>query len=187
MRRHTARRFGVAVVMVACAAAVALTQSETYSATGSIKTAGGAVATTPVTIVVDRKMSQTEADTFLAAFRSGGTGALRKALTGVQPTGSIRVAGGAPTATRLTLERTTDAGRLLTIVADTPILHLGSGVADAKPKDGYDFAIVDLQLDAAGAGAGTFVPAARVTIKGGVFVVQDYSGEVVKLSGVTRK
>jgi hypothetical protein len=173
--------------MAAGAAAAALAQSETYSATGSIKTAGGAAATTPVTIVVERKMPQAEADKFLAAFKSGGAAALRKALVGVPPTGSIRVAGGAPTATRLTLERTTGAGRLLTIVADTPILHLGAGTANAKPKDGYDFAIVDLEVNAAGAGAGTFVPAAKVTVKDGVFVVEDYSGEVVKLSGVTRK
>lgn len=174
-------------MMAASAAAAVMAQSETYSATASIKTAGGASATTPVTIVVERKMPQAEADKFLAAFKSGGAAALRKALVGVPPTGSIRVAGAAPTPTRLTLERTTGAGRLLTIVADTPILHLGAGVPNAKPKDGFDFAVVDLEVNAAGAGAGTFVPAARVTAKGGVFVVEDYSGEVVKLSSVAKK
>jgi hypothetical protein len=162
-------------------------QSETYTATAAIKTAGGAAATAPVTIVVDRKMPQAEADKFLAAFKSGGSAALRKALAGVPPTGSVRVAGGSPTPTRLTIERPTDKGRLLTIVADTPILQLGAGVPGAKPKEGYDFAIIDLQVDAAGAGSGTFAPAAKVTVKQGVFVVDDYSGELVKLTGVSRK
>ena len=74
-----------------------------------------------------------------------------------------------------------------TVVADAPILHLGAGSADAKPKTGYDFAIVDLEVNAAGAGTGTFTPAAKITVKQDVFVVEDYSGEVVKLTGVSRK
>jgi hypothetical protein len=187
MLRQTVRTWGLALVAAAVVAPSAWAQSETYSATASIKTAGGAAATAPVTIAVDRKMPQAEADKFLAAFKSGGAAALRKALTGVPPTGSIRVAGGSSTPTRLTVERATDKGRLLTIVADAPILHLGAGTADAKPKEGYDFAIVDLEVNAAGAGSGTFAPAARITVKQGVFVVDDYSGELVKLTGVSRK
>ena len=99
----------------------------------------------------------------------------------------MRVGGGLPTPTRLTIERPTDKGRLLTIVADTPILQLGAGVARAKPKEGYDFAIIDLEVDSAGTRSGSFAPAAKVTVKQGVFVVDDYSGELVKLTGVSRK
>ena len=54
----------------------------------------GAAATAPVTIVVDRKMPQAEADKLLAAFKSGGAAALRKAMVGVAPTGSVSVGGG---------------------------------------------------------------------------------------------
>jgi hypothetical protein len=173
-------------VVVAAALSVQA-QTETYTATASIKTAGGAAATAPVTIVVDRKMSPAEAEKFLAAFKSGGAAALHKALAGVPATGSVQVGGGAKTATRLTLERPTDKGRLLTIVSDTPILQLGAGVPNAKPKEGYDFAIVDLELPASGPGTGTFAPAAKVTVKQGVFVVDDYSGELLKLASVTKK
>jgi hypothetical protein len=87
----------------------------------------------------------------------------------------------------MTIERTTDKGRLLTIVTDTPILFLGAGVTGAKPKEGYDFAIIDLEVDAKGAGSGTLAPAAKVTVKEGVFVVEDYASELVKLTGVARK
>jgi len=187
MIRQTVRTWGLALVAAAAVAPSAWAQPETYSATASVKTAGGGAATAPVTISVDRKMPQAEVEKFLAAFKTGGAAALRKALTGVPPTGSIKVGGGAATPTRLTLERTTDKGRLLTILADKPILHLGAGAADAKPKTGYDFAIVDLEVDAAGAGSGTFAPAAKVTVKEGAFVVDDYSGELVKLTGVRRK
>lgn len=187
MRRYTVRILGLAFVAAAAIVPAAWAQPETYTATASVKSAGGALATAPVTIVVDRKMPQAEADKLLAAFKSGGAAALRKALTGVPPTGSIRVAGGSPTPTRLAIERATDKGRLVTVVADAPILHLGAGAPDAKPKAGYDFAIIDLEVNAAGAGVGTFTPAAKITVKQDVFVVEDYSGEIVKLTGVSRK
>jgi hypothetical protein len=160
--------------------------SETFTATAAVKTGGGAAANAPVTIVVDRKMSQSEVDKFTGAFASGGAAALRKALVGVPPTGSVRLGTGTPTTTRLTLERATDKGRLLTIVADQPILFLGAGVQDAKPKEGYDFAIVDIEVDAAGSGSGTMAPAARVTVKQGAFVVQDYAAELIRLTNVKR-
>jgi hypothetical protein len=187
MFRNGIRKGGLAIAVTAAAALSVHAQTETYTATASIKAAGGAAASAPVTIVVERKMSPAEAEKFLAAFKSGGAAALHKALAGVPPTGSVQVGGGAKTPTRLTLERSTDKGRLLTIVSDTPILQLGAGVPGAKPKEGYDFAIVDLELPASGAGTGTFAPAAKVTVKQGVFVVDDYSGEILKLASVTRK
>jgi hypothetical protein len=69
-----------------------------------VKTAGGVEAAAPVTNTIDRKMPEAEADTLLAAFKSGGVAALRKALVGVPPTGSVQLADGAPTPTRITIE-----------------------------------------------------------------------------------
>jgi len=159
---------------------------ESFTATAAVKGAGGAAATAPITLTVDRKMSQAEADKLLAAFKSGGAAALRKALNGVAPTGSVRVGGGKATPTRITVERPTEKGRLLTIVTDEPVVFIGAGVPGAKPKEGYDFAIIDLEVDAKGGGSGTIAPAAKVTVKDGAFVVEDYSGEVVRLTKVTR-
>jgi len=187
MLRNWVRTGGVALAATVGVTLSGYAQSETYTATASIKTAGGAAASAPITIVVDRKMSQAEADKFLAAFKTGGAAGLHKALAGVAPTGSVQVGGGAKTPTRLTLERATDKGRLLTIVSDTPILQLGAGVPGAKPKDGHDFAIIDLELPSSGPGTGTFAPAAKVTVKQGVLVVDDYSGEILKLANVTKK
>jgi hypothetical protein len=130
-------------------------------------------------------MPQAEADRLLEAFTSGGAPALRKALTGVAPTGSVKL-GDVTAPTRLTLERPTDKGRLLTIVTDRPLLFVGAGLPDAKAKEGYDFAIIDLEVDAAGRGSGMLAPAAKVTVKQGVFVVQDYGAEAVRLVDVTK-
>ena len=174
-------------VLVATASAANGQRGETFTATATVKTAGGAAATAPVTISVDRTMPQTEADGLAAAFKSGGVSGLRTALKGVPPTGSVTLGDGKPTPTRITIERATDKGRLLTIVSDTPILFLGGGVPTAKPKAGYDFAVVDLELDAKGSGAGTLAPAAKIVLKNGAFVVEDFASELVQLTAVSKK
>jgi hypothetical protein len=53
---------------------------EVFTATAAVKGAGGAAASAPVTITIDRKMSQKEADSLAAAFKTGGAAALRKGL-----------------------------------------------------------------------------------------------------------
>jgi hypothetical protein len=176
-----------AMLAAAVSSVSAQAGSETFTATAAVKTAGSAAASAPVTITVTRKMPQTEIDQLLAAFKSGGAAGLRKALVGVPPTGSVQLGAGKPTPTRMTLERTTDKGRLLTIVTDTPILFLGAGVAGAKPKEGYDFAVIDLEVDAKGSGSGTLAPAAKVRVKDSAVVVDDDASELVKLTGVARK
>jgi hypothetical protein len=174
------------VVMAAAWAAQGQGGAETFTATATVKSAGGASATAPVTITVGRKMPPSEAEKLVAAFKTGGSAALRKALEGVSPTGSVKLGGGSETPTRVTVERSTDKGRLLTIVTDKPLLFLGAGVPAAKPKEGYDFAVVDLEVDAKGSGSGTLAPAAKVTVKDGAFVVEDYGAELVRLTGVTK-
>lgn len=171
---------------VTLAAAQVQKGPETFTATATVKTSGGATATAPVRIVIDRSMPQAEAEKYAAAFRSGGAAGLRKALTGVKPTGSVAVGANPPTPTRITFERRTDQGRLITIVTDTPLLFLGAGTPGAKAKDGYDFAIIDLQVSDQGRGAGVMSPAAQIGLKGTAFVVTDYSIELVQLKDVAR-
>ena len=160
--------------------------AETFTATATVKTVGGTSTSSPVTITVDRKMTQSEADKFMAAFKTGGVAGLRKALVGVPPTGSVKLGAGATTPTRLTLERTTEKGRLLTMVTDKPVLFLGAGVPEAKPREGYDLAVIDIEVDAKGSGSGTLAPAAKVTVNQGAVVVEDYASEAVQLTAVRK-
>src|SRR3954471_618709 len=169
-----------ALILLACVGVVQ--GAETLKAVATVKTAGGTTATTPVSVTIDRMTPQPEADTLVAAFKASGVEGLRKALEGVPPTGSVRVGDRAATPTRLTLERTTDKGRLLTILTDTPIMFLGAGKPGAKQTAGYDFALVDLQMKGDGTGSGTLAPAARISVKGGAFVVEDYAADVVGLT-----
>jgi hypothetical protein len=180
------RQIGTAIALAIAAATPAAhaAASETFTATASVKGTGGAAATAPVTVTVDRTTPQQEADTLVAAFKSGGAAALRKALAGLAPTGSVKLAGGAPVATRLTIERTTDKGRLVTILVDKPVLFVGGSLPGAKAKEGYDFALLDLEIDAKGNGTGTLAPAARLKATENAFVVEDYGSEPVRLTAV---
>ena len=173
-----------AVIVLGLAVSAASQTTEKYSATAALKAAGGAAATAPVTIEVTRKMSEKEADALTAAFKTGGAAALRKALNGVTPTGNVTVGAGKPVATRLTIERPSDKGRMLTIVTDRPIVLIGAGKPGAKPAAGFDFGIIDFVVDASGNGVGTMSPAAKVTVRQGAFVVDEYSGELIRLTGV---
>jgi hypothetical protein len=176
----------LAVTMSLACATQAQARAESFTATATVKTAGGSKASAPVTITIDRTMPEAEADKLVAAFKSGGAAGLRKALAGVPPTGFVQLAEGAPTPARITIERPTDKGRLITIVTDKPLLFLGAGVPGAKSKDGYDFAVIDLEVSASGAGSGTLAPAAKITLNGNAFVVEDYASELVRLAGVKR-
>jgi hypothetical protein len=176
----------VAVFLACATRAQAQAGAETFTATATVKTAGGAEATAPVTMTIDRKMPEAESDKLVAAFKSGGPAGLRKALAGVPATGSVQLADGAPTPALITIERPTDSGRLIIIVTDTPLLFLGAGVPGAKLKDGYDVAVIDLEIDASGDGSGTLAPAAKVTVSGSAFVVEDYASELVRLAGVKK-
>jgi hypothetical protein len=187
LRQTTMSACLAVVVSLPCATlAQAPAGAESFTATATVKSASGAEATAPVTITIDRKMPTAEADQLMAAFKSGGAAGLRKALAGVPPTGSVQLAEGAPTPARITIDLPMDKGRLISIVTDKPLLFLGAGVPGAKPKDGYDFAVIDLEVDASGAGSGWLAPAAKITLKGSAFVVQDYASESVRLVGVKK-
>ena len=160
--------------------------AEVFTATAAVKGAGGASANAPVTITIDRKMPQSEAEALVAAFKTGGAAALRKGLAGAKPTGTVKIGAGTATTTRFTLERATGDGRLLTIVSDQPMLFLGAGMPGAKPKEGYDFAVLDLVLDAKGNGSGTIAPAAKIRLNQDAFVVEDYGVEVVRLTDIKK-
>jgi hypothetical protein len=157
--------------------------AEIFTATATVTTVGNAKATAPVSITVERKLAPAEVESLVNAFKSGGGAALRKALADVPPTGSVSLTG-TPIPVRIAIERPTDKGRLLTFVTDQPVLFLGAGLPGARPKDGYEFAVIDIELDAAGSGSGTISPAAKIAVKDGAFVVEDYSSELVRLTSV---
>ena len=162
------------------------TAAEAFTATATAKAANGKTGSAPVAITIGRKMAHAEADPLVAAFKAGGAAALRKALVGVSPTGTVRIGTGPVVPARLTIEREVGGGRLLTIVTDKPVLFVGAKLPGAKAQEGYDFAVVDIQVDASGSGTGTISPAAKIKLNGEAFVVEDYFGDVIRLTAVKK-
>ena len=92
MQNHGATVLSGALLMTP---ASALAQAaEVFTATAAVKTAGGASASAPVTITIDRKMPQSEADALVAAFKTGGAAALRKGLAGSRRPARVKLGAG---------------------------------------------------------------------------------------------
>ena len=156
---------------------------ETFTATASAKSAD-ASATSKTTIAIERFSSETERAAVMKALKEGGTAAVRPVLSGMKDSGYIEL-GQRRTPIKYAFARPTGSGRLVTVVTAEPILFLGAGVPESKPKAGYDLAVALLTIDAAGKGEGELAPAAKVKMnESGAIVIDDYGADKVWLKGV---
>ena len=163
-----------------------LAQAGTFTATATVKSASGQL-TAPVTIVVTRLTTDAERAKVADALKKGGTAPVIQVLQGGPDVGYIEI-GTRKTALKYAYVRPTSGGRLVTVVAPTPIVHLGAGLPDAKPKAGFDLAIVVLDVKDAGAGSGELAPAATIKLTdAGAIQTQDYGADVVMLTNVRFK
>jgi hypothetical protein len=144
--------------------------------------------TAPVMVSIARWTTDAARATVVGALKSGGGAALKKALDGMPETGVLQV-GDQKTPLRFARSLGTGGGRLVTLVASQPVLHLGAGVPEAKPKAGYDLAFVTFEVDAGGKGtAGDLAPAAKLKLGANdALVVEDYGAEAVRLSAIAKK
>jgi hypothetical protein len=160
---------------------------ETYTATATLKTAGGATMTAPVTITISRWTSDAERTTAMAALKKGEA-ALKSALAAMPATGTIQV-GGRTTPLHFARSLDTGGGKLVTVVATQPIAFLGAGMPEQKPKAGYEFAFATFEVDAKGKGsAGDLAPAAKLKLgPGDAVVIDDYGLDAVRLTAISLK
>jgi hypothetical protein len=159
-------------------------QGKTFKATASVKTAGGAQLTAPVTVVVTRMTADAERASVADALKKGGTAAVVESLKAMPDAGYIEV-GQRRTTLKYAYARPMGGGRLVTVVAPTPIVHLGEGLPDAKPKAGFDLALAILEIKDSGPGTGELAPAATVKFSETHGIqTQDYGAETVLLKDV---
>ena len=162
-------------------------QSQTFTATASLKTKAGAEMTAPVTIVITRLSTDNERDAVVGALKKDGTPGVVKSLKAMGDAGYIEV-GERRTPLKYAYARPMSGGRLITVIASAPIVHLGAGLPDAKPKTGFDLALAILDVKDAGSGTGELVPAATVKVnETGAIQTQDYGAETVRLTNVQVK
>ena len=169
------------------AASWAQAPAETFTATATLKTKAGVQMTAPVTVVVNRLSSDTERAAVMEALKKGGSPAVLQALKAAGDVGYIEV-GERKTTLKFAGSRPLGGGRLVTVIAPSPIAYLGAGLPDAKPKAGFDLSLAILEVKEAGAGTGELVPAATVKLSDtGAIQTQDYGAETVLLSNVQAK
>ena len=183
--RGTVMSVALSVLLAAFSLHAAQT-TETISADASVKSAGGVKASAPVVVTIKRYSTDADRDALVAAVKQGGTAA-RDLLAKRDDLGTVQV-GGRQTPIKHAYARSTGGGRLITVVTAVPIVFIGGGLPDAKSKAGFDLGLVLLETAASGAGKGELVPATKISANAdGAIVTQDYSGDVVTLSNVTRK
>ena len=156
---------------------------ETFTATASVKSPD-ASATSKTTIGIERFSTEAERSAVMKALKDGGTAAVRPVLSGMKDSGYIEL-GQRRTPIKYAFARPTGSGRLITVVTADPILFLGAGVPESKPRAGYDLGVAILTVDASGKGEGELAPAAKVKMnEAGAIVIDDYGAEKVWLKDV---
>jgi hypothetical protein len=184
---RTAASSVVLGVVLVTMTAYAWQKPETITADASVKSAAGVKATAPVVVTITRYASDADRDALMAALKQSGTDGARQLLAKRDGIGSVQV-GGRQTAIKYAYARSTGAGQLITIVTGEPIVFIGAGLPDAKPKAGYDLGLLLLDTAASGPGRGELIPATKIRVNAeGAIVTEDYSGEVVGLSNVVRR
>jgi hypothetical protein len=158
---------------------------ETFTA--SARAAGQDVsAAATVTIHIERYTDPRDRTAMLEALKLGGYPRLVPVLRSMPEVGYVELAQRKVVA-RWAHQTPTDNGRTISIVTDSPLAFLGGAAVDAKPRAGYELAVVLLEVDSTGAGTGSLAAAARIRPGGPTGVqIDDYAEQPIKLA-VTRK
>jgi hypothetical protein len=177
------------LLLTAVVAALSLSAAlagESYTATASGKV-DGKEKKVKATITIDRFSTQAEKDAARAAFDAGGTTGLAAKLYTMPAVGKLTFEDGRIFDLKLTNQFNLIDGRFVTVITDKPIAFLGADKPGAKPIDGYDVGVIDLNLKANGRSDGIAAPAAKVKIgnKGG-FQVKDYGSKTIWLTDVKK-
>jgi hypothetical protein len=189
----------VAWVLVACGALPVIVGAqakkndkgpEQFSVNAQSTGEAGALATTFV-ISIDRYNTDQEREMLVTALKQGGypgfLPALRKSplvghITADKQQFDLRYAYQKQSAATATKN-----GRTIVIVTDKPVYFVGGGKADAKPREGYEVAVAQFDVDDVGLGSGTMAMAARVKPGGPAGVqIDDYADKPVQLTTVRK-
>jgi len=171
-------------VVIAVAGLAAQGAGETFTATASVSSPGKK-ASVPVTIHVDRFITDAERDKVVAVVKGNDNAATVKALAALPNIGYISL-GEKRTPIKYAYARPSGDGRLVTVVTAQPIYFVGGSEKGAKPKEGYNLALALLVLNGQGTGDGELAPAAKVKVDNGAVVTDEYGSEVVRLVKIAK-
>jgi len=159
---------------------------ETFTATAEVKAATGAI-TAAIQIHIRRYTPDFDRTAVETALKSGGYPAFVTALRKAPEVGSV-VVGDRKFPIRWAREQKSANGRTIVVVTDEPVFFVGGGRTDAKPRAGYEVAVIQLLVDDIGDGSGTMAAATRVKPGGETGVqIDDYADQPITLVTVRRK
>ena len=184
------RRLYMLQIWIAMMASVVLAQKdikppETFTASAQVL-GNNAGSSAQVTIQINQYTSEKDRTTIQEALRLGGYRGFLPALRSAPDVGYVEMNGRKVTA-RWARQQPTEKGRTISIVTDGPMFFVGGGNVDAKPRAGFDVAVIQLDVDSIGLGTGSFAAAARVRPGGATGVqIDDYAEAPVKLVTVRK-
>jgi hypothetical protein len=153
---------------------------ETFTASARAEGQDVSAAAT-VTIHIQRYTDERDVTAMQEALKLGGYPRLVPVLRKMPEVGYVELAQRKAVA-RWARQTPTDKGRTISIVTDRPIAFVGGAAVDAKPRAGYELAVVLLDVDATGAGTGSLAAAARIRPGGPTGVqIDDYAEQPIKL------
>lgn len=184
------RRLYMLQICIALMTSVVLAQKdikppETFTASAQVL-GNNAGSSAQVTIQINQYTSEKDRTTIQEALRIGGYQGFLPALRSAPDVGYVEMNGRKVTA-RWARQQPTEKGRTISIVTDAPIFFVGGGNVDAKPRAGFEVAVIQLDVDSIGLGTGSMAAAARVRPGGPTGVqIDDYAEAPVKLVTVRK-
>jgi hypothetical protein len=161
---------------------------ETFTANIQAQGEQGGAAAATIEIDIRRYTPEADRTAVEGALKTGGYPAFLTALRKAPDVGAVSFADRKWTI-RWARERATGKySRQIVVVTDQPIFFVGGGRTDAKPREGFEVAVIEIEVDNVGLGKGTMTAAARVKPGGENGVrIEDYAEKPIRLVTVVRK
>jgi hypothetical protein len=184
------RRYSLSVWIAILSTAGTLAQTEikppeTFTANAQAlgRNAG---ASAQVTIQINQYTNESDRKAIEEALRIGGFQGFLPALRSAPEVGYVEM-NGRKSLVRWARQQPTDKGRTISIVTESPLAFVGGAAVDAKPRKGYEVAVIRLEVDQIGLGTGSMAAAARVRPGGPTGVqIDDYAENPIKLVTVRK-
>jgi hypothetical protein len=186
-------RTSLTVLTVACVSVAVVgaqrpkpyTAPETFTSDLQGKSGNSAVVS-KISIQIDRYTPEQDRKGVADALTTGGYPKFLTTLRAAPVVGSLEIEK-QKFQVRYARETATAKGRDITLVTESPVYFLGGGGTNAKPREGYEIAVVTLSVDDYGLGTGRMAAAAKVRPDGsGGVLLDDYAEEPIRLPVVTR-
>ena len=187
-RRNATHSFLMSATALTCCVIAAMAQHETYTATASLTTSGGASITAPLTVTISRFATEADRTALIREVQTGGTAAAQKWMVKRPDAGTVQL-GSRRAVIKFAYKTTASDGSLLTIGTAEPLVFIGAGIPGATRPVGYELGLLLLEVPAKGPGRGELAPAARVRIDAqGAIVTEDFNAaDMVRVTNVVRK